>query len=32
MDAQRREQPDQRGHRGPRTTRAQMVAVQIEEG
>jgi hypothetical protein len=31
MDSQRREQPDQGGHRGTRTTRAQVVAVQVEE-
>jgi hypothetical protein len=32
MDAQRREQPDQGRDRGARTTRAQVVAVQVEEG
>jgi hypothetical protein len=32
MDAKGREQPDQGGDRGARAARAQVVAVQVEEG
>jgi hypothetical protein len=32
VDAERREQPDESGDRSLRTSRAQVVAVQVEEG